>query len=238
MNQFEEAVSQRHQESTTNIFSRDYLVMKPLIRWLRNIAPSYTSGVLVDFGCGNKPYYRFFQPRVEKYIGVDITQNLFNTVDVVLEKPNALPFENNSIDCVLSTQVLEHVSEPEQYLKEISRVLRPGGRLILSCPGSYMLHEEPHDYYRYTIYGLDYLLKKCNLKPLRVDTVGGAWRLMGQILLNHKAFARKWPIPILSQVLYFAWSVTINTIFSFLDDLNTNAKDVANYMLIAEKVKS
>jgi hypothetical protein len=107
-NQIEETVSRRRQESATNIFSRDYLVMKPLIRWLKNVACPYASGVLVDFDCCNKPYFPFFQTKSGRYIGVDITQNVFNLA-VVLEIPNALSFDDNSIGPVLSTQVPERV---------------------------------------------------------------------------------------------------------------------------------
>jgi SAM-dependent methyltransferase len=209
--------------------------MKPLIRWLKNVASSCASGVLVDFGCGNKPYHSFFQSRVTQYIGVDLIQNESGTVDIVLENSLSLPLEANSVDCVLSTQVLEHVPEPEEYLKEVSRVLKPRGRLLLSCPGSYMLHEEPHDYYRYTSYGLQLLLEKCNLKVVHIDTAGGAWRLMGQVFLNHRTFGRRWSIPLFSGLLYYASVVLANLVFSVLDRLNSNTKDTANYMVVAEK---
>jgi SAM-dependent methyltransferase len=209
--------------------------MKPLIGWVRDVASGYASGVLLDFGCGNKPYHSFFQSRVTQYIGVDLTQNDSGTVDIVLENSLSLPLEANSVDCVLSTQVLEHVPEPEEYLKEVSRVLRPRGRLLLSCPGSYMLHEEPHDYYRYTSYGLQHLLEKCNLKVVHIDTAGGAWRLMGQVFLNHRTFGRRWSIPLFSSLLYYASIALANLMFSLLDRLNSNTKDTANYMVVAEK---
>jgi len=225
----------RREKPETNILCRDYLVMKPLIAWLHEIAPQYASGILVDYGCGNKPYFSFFKNNVTDYVGVDVNQNEFNTVNYVINTNAPLPFEADSIDTVLSTQVLEHTAEPEKYIKEISRVLKPGGILILTCPGSYMLHEEPNDYFRYTKYGVKHLTDMYNLRIIRLDTAGGAWRLMGQIFLNHKAFGKKINIPIISTLFYYFWVIGVNTIFSFLDNLNKNEKNTANYMIILQK---
>ncbi|MBU2524165.1 class I SAM-dependent methyltransferase [Patescibacteria group bacterium] len=234
-NSIQSDIHLRREKPETNILCRDYLVMKPLILWLRDIAPKYASGILVDYGCGNKPYLSFFQNKVTDYIGVDVSQNEFNTVNYVIDTDDPLPFGANSIDTLLSTQVLEHTAEPEKYIKEISRVLKPGGHLILTCPGSYMLHEEPNDFFRFTKYGIQQLANKHQLRIITLDTAGGAWRLMGQIFLNHKAFGRKFKIPIISIIFYYFWVISSNTIFSVLDTLNLNDKETVNYMIIAEK---
>jgi SAM-dependent methyltransferase len=225
----------RLEKPKTNILSRDYLVMKPLISWLREVAPKYSSGILVDYGCGNKPYFSFFKNHVIDYVGVDVSQNEFNTVNYVINIDDPLPFETNSIDTVLSTQVLEHTSEPDKYIKEISRVLKPEGHLILTCPGSYMLHEEPNDFFRFTKYGIQHLANKHQLRIISLDTAGGAWRLMGQIFLNHRAFGSKFKIPIISKIFYYFWVISSNIVFSVLDTLNLNDKETVNYMIIAEK---
>jgi SAM-dependent methyltransferase len=231
----EEPSLKRREHPSTDIFQRDYLVMRPLIDWIREVATGYVNGTLVDYGCGNKPYLIIVGSKVGKYIGVDLAQNETNTVDVVLGDGSPLPFEKESVDTVLSTQVLEHVSEPERYLAEVARVLRKGGIFILTCPGSYMLHEEPHDFYRYTEHGLKYLLQRHNLEPLRIDTAGGAWRLIGQTFLNHKAFGRRTKIPILGGVFYYFWVISANILFSLLDHMNLNTKDTVNYMVVARK---
>ena len=98
-----------------------------------------------------------------------------------------------------------------------------------------MLHEEPHDYFRYTIYGLKHLLDKHGLDAVRVDQAGGAWRLIGQTFLNHMVFGRKFRIPIFSDFTYYGWILFSNVIFAALDRINLNKKDTVNYMLIARK---
>ncbi|MFI5251988.1 MAG: class I SAM-dependent methyltransferase [Bacteroidota bacterium] len=228
-------VRNRREITRITLFDRDYLSVRPIIRWLQDTAVGYAKGVFLDFGCGNKPYYPIFKSSIEKYIGADVTQNLDQSVDILIGDDGILPLDNESVETVLSTQVLEHVKEPQRYLQELSRVLKPGGKLILTCPQSYMLHEEPYDYYRYTRYGVEYLLKKYQLQILQLDTAGGAWRLMGQIFLNHKIHGRKINIPIISGIFYYLWVILSNVIFSTLDKMNMNPKDTANYMIIAQK---
>ena len=81
----------------TSIMRTDYLVMKPLIEWMKNVAPQFTSGMLLDFGCGNRPYESVFQNKVEKYIGADVVQNKFNTVDYVIGTSLTLPLPDKTI---------------------------------------------------------------------------------------------------------------------------------------------
>ena len=225
----------RRGASPAGLLSRDYLTVAPIERWLREVAAPCARGTLLDAGCGNKPYAGLFRTVTECYIGADLTQNAFNTVDVIVDPSHCLPFREGSFDTVLSTQVLEHVPDPAAYLAEVRRVLTRGGHLLLTCPASYMLHEEPHDYFRFTEHGIRILLQRVGLTVVRVDTAGGAWRLIGQILLNHKAFGRRWHIPILSGIVYVATLVVSNLTFSLLDSINTNRRDTANYMIIAQK---
>ena len=85
----------------------------------------------------------------------------------------SIPVENDRYDVVLCTQVLEHVSEPLKALEELSRVLVPGGMLWLSTPFYFEEHEKPYDYYRYTQFGLRYLVEKAGFRECQVEWLGG-----------------------------------------------------------------
>ena len=228
-------VTQRKEMPHASLFGHDYLSMKPLVQWLGEVANTYARGVMLDYGCGNAPYRLLFQGVVSEYLTADVEQNKNGTVRLILGKDSSLPLQDSTMDTVLSTQVLEHVPSPERYLKEASRVLRARGVLILTCPASYMLHEEPHDYSRFTLYGLQALLRACGLHVVRIDTGGGAWSLMGQIYLNHLVYARKIRIPLISGGLTKIWTILVNVVFGVLDRVNKNSKDPLNYMIIAEK---
>jgi SAM-dependent methyltransferase len=122
----------------------------------------------VDVGCGERPYEAFFPNKT--YIGVDVETS---GRDKHLKNPDyfydgkILPFEENSIDGVLSTQVLEHVLSPEQYLKEIYRVLKPGGKLIISTPFVWQEHEIPYDFIRWTSFGIKHDLQNCGFQKIK-----------------------------------------------------------------------
>jgi SAM-dependent methyltransferase len=110
-------------------------------------------GRLLDYGCGGSPYESLL-PQFSPYIRADITAG--EGIDLVTDPEGCLPGEpSGSYDVVLSTQVLEHVPDSHRYLAEAYRLLRPGGALVLTTHGFCPEHGCPHDYYRWTGYGLE-----------------------------------------------------------------------------------
>ena len=141
---------------------------------------SYLHGHLVDLGCGDVPYYEWYKDEVNKITCVDWSRGGHGTkhTDIFADLNKPLPLTTESADCVLLTSVLEHIHEPELLLKEIQRILRKGGYLILSVPFLYHLHEEPFDYYRYTPHGLRHLAKKTGLGIISLTHYGGAFGVL------------------------------------------------------------
>lgn len=117
--------------------------------------------IVLDAGAGECRYKTFF--KAHNYIAVDTAYGDatwdYSNIDIVSSLDN-LPLEDNAIDAVICTQVLEHVNEPQQVLNELYRVLKHGGALYLSAPQGWGVHQAPHDYFRFTNYGLQYLLEK------------------------------------------------------------------------------
>lgn len=121
---------------------------------LEALAPQLCVGAgdrLLDFGCADVPYRRFFSPEVE-YVAADLPGNPH--ADLVLRDDGTLPCGDAEFDAVLSTQVLEHVSDPRVYVAEAFRVLRPGGRMLVSTHGTFAYHPDPVDLWRWTCDGL------------------------------------------------------------------------------------
>ena len=108
-------------------------------------------GRVLDYGCADLPYGRFFPPDTD-FVGADLPGNPMAALE--LNPDGTVPAEDEAFDAVLSTQVLEHVEDPALYLSECFRVLRPGGRLLLSTHGVFMYHPDPDDYWRWTCAGL------------------------------------------------------------------------------------
>ena len=77
------------------------------------------------------------------------------------------------MDCVLATEFLEHYAEPEIVLKEIYRILKPGGFVFATTPFIWNLHEIPYDEYRYTPYSLERIFRKCGFETIKINGTGG-----------------------------------------------------------------
>jgi len=125
---------------------------------------------LLDFGCADQPY-RGLLPSGVVYVGADIAGN--PSADVELTEAGGLPLDDASFDAVLSTQVLEHVLDPRVYVSECFRVLRPGGRLLLSTHGTMVLHRDPIDLWRWTSDGLRVQLERSGLEIVAFEGVMG-----------------------------------------------------------------
>lgn len=167
---------------------------------LRRVAPQ-ARGRLLDVGCGDKPYESIFRPYVTEYIGVEHRDTFALTSAAELEPVGAgrrgpdvlysgdrLPFPDRSFDTVLSVQVLEHTPRPAELVQEMGRVLADDGLLILMAPFQFRLHEEPHDYYRYSPHGLRELCGRAGLELIHVEQQGSLWSLMGHKLNSYLAF--------------------------------------------------
>ena len=149
-------------------------------------AASLPDGATVlDAGAGEGQYKHHFER--QRYIGADlgIGDSDWNYRDLdVISDLEALPLREGSCDAVVNIVTLEHVREPARVVCELARCLRPGGSLLLVVPHEWEEHQQPHDYFRYTRYGVTYLLKKAGLRDIRVEPVGGYFRLLARRLLN------------------------------------------------------
>jgi SAM-dependent methyltransferase len=139
-------------------------------------APRHARGRLLDIGCGLKPYAPLFAPYVDEHVGVDHADSphALTSVDVIATAYE-VPLESGTFDTVLMTEVLEHLERPADALEEVLRLLRPGGKVILTTPFIWPLHEEPRDFFRYTPHGLDHLLSSAGFADVEVTPLAGQW---------------------------------------------------------------
>lgn len=134
------------------------------------------AGKLLDLGCGEVPMYLFYKDKVESVFCVDWSSSFhaISHIDLECDLNEEIPIESNAYDTIVCTDVLEHIARPLQLMEEIGRLLKKDGKLILGVPFYYSLHEEPHDYYRYTRYALEMFCKEAGLTVIELTPYGGA----------------------------------------------------------------
>ena len=165
--------------------------------------------------------------RIDLYIGLDL--KLASKADIIGDALK-LPFRANSFDTVLLIQVLEHIPKPKKMLEEIYRVLKKGGYLVLTCPLTWNLHEEPYDYFRYTCYGLKYLCEWVGFNVLMIKPRTGKWGAIGQMLCNAIYFSGGKRV-----LIKISLCALISLVFYHLDKINEDPMLSLGYLLIAEK---
>lgn len=126
--------------------------------------------VVLDYGCADLAYRPLFNPRAV-YVGADLPGNPDATLEINAD--GSLPLTDEAVDVVFSSQVLEHVADPALYLSECARVLRPGGKLLLSTHGIMVHHRDPVDYWRWTGEGIRHVIASAGLEVTRFEGVMG-----------------------------------------------------------------
>jgi SAM-dependent methyltransferase len=163
----------------------------PIARAVAEAARALPDGARVlDAGAGDAPYRPLFAHC--DYVTQDwpgTVHGAGRAADVVGDL-HALPIEDGGFDFVLCTEVLEHVADPARVLAELRRVLRPGGGVLVTVPFVGELHEDPHDHWRLTLYGLDRLLAAAGFEHAEVLPLTGYWSTLAHVL-RHAGLATR-----------------------------------------------
>src|SRR5690606_30772767 len=142
-------------------------------------------GLMLDIGCGTKPYRQLFAGQVTRHVGVDVPGSLHGRQATdAFSTATDLPFRDESFDFVLCTEVLEHVPDPHRAYAEIARVLKPGGRALITTPFMYRVHEQPYDFYRYTPFSHAALASWAGLHVEEVSPRGGYFSVLFDTVLK------------------------------------------------------
>jgi SAM-dependent methyltransferase len=138
----------------------------------------HASGDLLDLGCGDVPCFAMYKPHVRSVVCVDweATPHPSPHLDLVADLSQPLSLPADSFDTILCSDVLEHLKDPDVLWREAKRLLRPSGKFLISVPFMYWLHEQPHDYHRYTEFRLRSFCAEhgFELEELRATGGGGA----------------------------------------------------------------
>lgn len=200
-------------------------------------ASQYACGILLDVGCGKKQHSKLFNRRVERYIGFDVPTSVSTNMHSIDFYASVLdiPCRTGSVDTVLCTQVIEHIPEPQRAFAEISRVLKPGGYLILTAPRIWFIHEAPHDYFRFTDYGLKYLAESNGLEVILIKPEGRFWEMIGQQIISYLSYSWGLRPRTLRARIILVLSIIISQVSVFLGRILKDKLTTINYLLVARR---
>lgn len=220
------------------VWQHDYHVLKRLYQALQNITSTFSgrkSSVILDYGCGTSPYKDLFTSIAGQYIRVDVDKAV--DANYVVKEGENIPQKNNSIDIVLSTQVLEHVKNPPFYLKECERLLKKGGLLILSTHGIWPYHGFPSDYHRWTRSGLETEIISYSFKIEKSISILGPFATVIQFEMLLIA-ERLTKFTIIGRLLLVILSLFGNALIWLEDKIvpATKESDSSLYVICAKKI--
>jgi len=166
-------------------------------------------GLVLDVGSGGSGYRQFFA-RDTTTITVDVS---FYGTPTVIGSALELPFRSASFDSVISTQALEHISNPFRAIGEMSRVLKPSGHMLITAPQTWPEHMAPHDYFRFTRFGLEEVMRESGLGIEEFRACGGFFATIGQMMAQRtyqvattyrrhlvRRFLRRGVIPLINRI--------------------------------------
>jgi SAM-dependent methyltransferase len=183
---------------------------------------------VLDYGCASQPY-RSLLPADARYVGADLHGNAAAQVHV--DAAGRLPAELGNFDLVLSTQVLEHVEDPAAYVAECRRVLKPGGRLLLSTHGLWIYHRDPIDLWRWTSDGLKYLVQREGLEVEQVEGVMGLAAVAVQLFQD----ATYWHLPRWLRRLYGFLMQRLVWLFDRMHSAESRVRNAMVYVIVARR---
>lgn len=155
---------------------------------------------ILDVGAGSCPYRPLFahcEYRAQDFAGLEgeqLRHGAYGRIDYVCDA-SAIPAEDASFDAVLCTEMLEHVPDPGAVVREIARLLKPGGKLMLTAPLGSGIHQEPHHYFGgFTPYWYQRFLTEAGFREIQVEPNAGSFKFFSQealrFLMSTTPFAR------------------------------------------------
>ena len=182
------------------MISDNYLMKQCIKSFILHVSKKMKGDVL-DIGCGQKPYEDLITgiDSVKSYTGVDIEGEYSKKCKPdILWDGNILPIDSRQYDTLVCFEVIEHVRDISNILKESQRVLRNSGTIIITSPFVWPLHDVPNDYFRYTPFSIDEIMNECNFTNIHTYRIG-SWKSV--IYQLHKLFLYRSSLSITDKLL-------------------------------------
>lgn len=198
----------------------------------------HARGELLDMGCGSKPFAGLFAGRVTRYWGTDLSASRYlgDARPEAFARAEAQPFRDGSFDTVLGLSMLTYLPEPVRMIEEAHRVLRPGGVLILEFTQMVPLHDEPWDFFRFTRYGAEHLLRRAGFEPVEYVPIGGLWARVGLTTIAALNRVNRGPTRVLTEIPVRLLYVLVQLACEALDRMFFDPREVLAHLVVARRI--
>ncbi|MEO1281321.1 MAG: methyltransferase domain-containing protein [Pseudomonadota bacterium] len=169
-------------KSFQSVFETSWLQGRKLVPIMERHG-ALTRGSVLDLGCGASPLRPLF-PNAETYIRMD--RLAIDPDVIVIDDPLNLPLDDASIEVILLSRMLGDIPDQVGLMRELARVMRPDGRILIYEAISYPQHDLPHDYWRVLPAGLGWAASRAGLQLQETEYLGGYFT---QIALQLNVFA-------------------------------------------------
>jgi SAM-dependent methyltransferase len=184
------------------------LQRRAVLEHLHEIAPTL-AGTVLDVGCGHQPYRSLVERSGASYVGLDLPPTRYRSPGLVWDG-TSMPARARSVDAVLATELLEHVPDPTPLLREVRRVLKPGGRMHFTVPYLWPLHDVPDDQYRYTPFALERVLRTAGFVDVEIRATGGWDASLAQLIglwARRRPMSSRWRRPVSIALTPIVWAL-------------------------------
>jgi len=226
----------RIDQELSNIEERQFF-SPALLALVQKIIPEineHAHGQIIDIGCGDMPFKRHLEAKGTVYDTLDIEERA-GGVKYIASVLDMSVIKEQSYDTAVCLEVLEHVPQPFVAVQQINRILKTNGVLILSVPHLSRLHEEPHDYFRYTHHGLRTLLETNGFQVLKMEVCGGPMCFFGH-QLSTVLLCLCFHIPLVKHIIFFLNKWFISMPYCWIDEkLFKNFLMPLGYICVAKK---
>jgi len=210
-----------------------YILTQKILKSLETNA----TGRLIDVGCGDMPFKNHIPQAVTQYDTLDVEEST-GGITYIGDILDMSMIHSETYDSAICLEVLEHIKNPFIAIKEINRILKKEGLLIISVPHMWPIHEAPHDYFRFTNFGLKHVLEENQFEILSLEISGGVLSYFGHNI-SLLLLCLFWRVPAIKQLIFFCVKWLIVLPWGFIDDKIIKSQTAPlEYLCVARKITS
>ncbi|MFI5371694.1 MAG: class I SAM-dependent methyltransferase [Candidatus Eisenbacteria bacterium] len=229
----------RRRPGKWSVWQHHWLAHHKMIRALERVRGELY-GDLLDVGCGSRPFAPVLAGRVRHYWGVDLPGSTAVDPD---DAPDAwaraemLPVRDGSMDVVLALAMLSYLQVPDLMLREARRVLRPGGLVAIEFLAMGPPWNAPFDFWRFTRFGAEVLLRRNGFVPVRCVPIGGLMGRVGLSATDALERLNRGPLKIVFWIPVRLVNLVLQIVFEVLDQVFADADEPISNLVVARRAE-